>query len=196
MTDMNMSGMSSGGSSSSDTSSGMSMVFTNGQNMPLFSSGWVPKSTAGYAATCIFLVALAIISRSLHAYRHVQELKWHDKAVSRRYVQVAGETEADREQQTIGLGGEKSEEATLTAKGLDERVKVVRMPRHKVETPPWRFSTDLPRACIFVVQAGVGYLLMLSVMTLNVGYFLSVLAGLFVGELAVGRYSSIDDGHH
>jgi Ctr copper transporter family len=29
---------------------------------------------------------------------------------------------------------------------------------------------------------------MLAVMTLNVGYFLSVLAGTFIGELAVGRY--------
>lgn len=37
---------------------------------------------------------------------------------------------------------------------------------------------------------------MLAVMTLNVGYFLSVLAGLFVGELLVGRYTFADDGHH
>jgi len=37
---------------------------------------------------------------------------------------------------------------------------------------------------------------MLAVMTMNVGYFLSVLAGLFVGELAVGRYAQTDDGHH
>lgn len=37
---------------------------------------------------------------------------------------------------------------------------------------------------------------MLAVMTLNVGYFLSVLAGLFVGELAVGRFVLVDDGHH
>lgn len=29
---------------------------------------------------------------------------------------------------------------------------------------------------------------MLSVMTMNVGYFCSVLAGAFLGELAVGRY--------
>jgi solute carrier family 31 (copper transporter), member 1 len=34
---------------------------------------------------------------------------------------------------------------------------------------------------------------MLAVMTMNVGYFMSVLAGYFVGEVAVGRYSAIDD---
>lgn len=37
---------------------------------------------------------------------------------------------------------------------------------------------------------------MLAVMTLNVGYFMSVLTGLFLGELAVGRYAGIDDDHH
>lgn len=37
---------------------------------------------------------------------------------------------------------------------------------------------------------------MLAVMTLNVGYFLSVLLGLFVGEIALGRYANLDDGHH
>ena len=30
---------------------------------------------------------------------------------------------------------------------------------------------------------------MVAVMTMNVGYFLSVLGGVFVGELAVGRYT-------
>lgn len=37
---------------------------------------------------------------------------------------------------------------------------------------------------------------MLAVMTLNVGYFLSTLAGLFVGELAVGRFAHMEDSHH
>lgn len=33
-------------------------------------------------------------------------------------------------------------------------------------------------------------------MTLNVGYYLSILAGAFVGELALGRYIQTVDTHH
>ena len=34
---------------------------------------------------------------------------------------------------------------------------------------------------------------MLAVMTLNVGYFLSVLAGHFLGELLVGRFTQMEE---
>ncbi|KAK3074693.1 hypothetical protein LTR53_002700 [Teratosphaeriaceae sp. CCFEE 6253] len=185
---MNMSG--------STASGGMGMTFTTGQSTSLYSLAWTPSTTGGYAGTCIFLILLATISRLLLAYRHVLESKWHVRAINRRYVMITGVSEADRERQVLGRDSEKVEEAVLTSKGLDERVKVLRTPRSAVQGTPWRFSTDLPRALLFTLNAGLGYLLMLAVMTLNVGYFLSVLAGLFVGELAVGRYTSMDDNHH
>lgn len=34
---------------------------------------------------------------------------------------------------------------------------------------------------------------MLAVMTMNIGYFFSVLAGAFVGELMVGRYGQYEE---
>jgi hypothetical protein len=37
---------------------------------------------------------------------------------------------------------------------------------------------------------------MLAAMTLNVGYFLSVLGGLFLGELILGGNTPPDEGHH
>ena len=73
---------------------------------------------------------------------------------------------------------------------------------------PWRISTDVPRALLDTIIAGVGYLLlvilelhlsthvlmlpyrMLAVMTNNVGYFLSILGGTFLGSLMVGRYGN------
>ncbi|GIZ38896.1 hypothetical protein CKM354_000229500 [Cercospora kikuchii] len=190
---MDMGSSSSSSDSSSSMSHGsMSMVFTTDHSTPLYSSAWTPQTTGTYAATCIFLIFLGIISRVLLAYRHVLEKKWHDKALKRRYVRVAGETER---QQLDPSADEKSDYATLTMRGLDENVRILQAPQ-KVQGTPWRFSTDLPRACIFTVQAGVGYLLMLAVMTLNVGYFMSSLAGLFIGELAMGRYIVIDDSHH
>ena len=147
---MNMDGPSSGS---------MSMVFTTSHNTPLFSSQWTPTSRGSYAGTCIFLVILAIISRILQSYRHLLEMRFHDKAVKRRYIVVAGETADRREKQLNVTDTEISDEATLTTRGVDERVRVVRASRRGAETQPWRFSTDLPRACLFTVQAGVGYLL-------------------------------------
>lgn len=142
----------------SDMGSGsaMPMVFTDDHSTPLFSSQWTPSSTGSYAGTCIFLLILAIISRVLEAYRHVLEVKWHDVAVRRRYVVVAGET---AERQLGSAEVEKTEEAVLTTRGVDERVRVLRVSRRGVETQPWRFSTDLPRAAVFTVLAGVGYLM-------------------------------------
>jgi hypothetical protein len=34
---------------------------------------------------------------------------------------------------------------------------------------------------------------MLAVMTMNVGYFLSVLGGVFLGSLALGRFSALPE---
>jgi hypothetical protein len=92
----------------------------------------------------------------LLAYRHLLQLKWNDQAAKRRYIRVAGESGVER---SMGAAEEKSDEATLTTRGMDERVRVVKTSRNQMQRPPWRFSTDLPRACIYAVEAGVGYLL-------------------------------------
>lgn len=167
-----------------DMSDTPSMGFTNSQNTLLYSSSWVPSTPSAYAATCIFLIILAIIGRGLVALKTVMEQRWLAAALNRRYVLIAGKTP---EAATIDSNPEAKMSSLVTAQGVEESVKVVR--RVWRGPLPWRFSVDLPRALLFLCIAGVGYLLMLAVMTLNVGYFCSVLAGTFLGELAFGRYN-------
>lgn len=166
----------------------MDNVFFTSTTTALYSSAWQPKSTGAYAGTCIFLIVLAVIFRSLIAGKHILEHRWMDKELNRRYVSVRGvPTEAAR----INADREGKNVTLISERGVEEQVRVVK--RHKRSVTPWRFSVDFPRAAYVTVTAGVGYLLMLAVMTLNVGYFLSVLGGIFLGELVVGRYAELEE---
>jgi hypothetical protein len=187
----------------------MAVVFTNTRNTPLFSSRWTPSSSASYAATCIFLIILSIISRCLVAFKTYMEQRWLNAHLKRRYIVVAGKpSEAGR----IEVDPDAKTGTLITARGVEDSVRVVT--RGSYEMMPWRFSVDLPRAIIFLGISGVSYLLyilrrfsdfvgggiangarMLAVMTMNVGYFCSILGGLFLGEIAVGRFVGWNEGH-
>ncbi|KAM0439676.1 hypothetical protein ACHAPT_000768 [Fusarium lateritium] len=174
---------SSHSSHGSGSSSIMAMVFQTQRQTPLYSDSWTPESAGAYAGTCIFLAVLAIIARGLVAFKAVQEARWLDREAARRYVAVNGKLPLAEQ---IASGPD-ARRLTLSENGVEETVVVVE--RKRAATRPWRFSVDPVRACLDTVIVGIGYLLMLAVMTMNVGYFLSVLAGVFVGSLAVGRYT-------
>jgi hypothetical protein len=159
-----------------DSHSGMSsmaMVFNTNINTPLYGSVWAPSTPGAYAGTCIFLVVLAMIARVLLAVKARQEARWRDRETHRVY-----HSSGDAEARKTAL--------SVSDNGVEETVVAVDHRRTAVQ--PWRLSVDPLRAVLDTVIVGVGYLLMLAVMTMNVGYFLSVLAGVFVGTLAVGRF--------
>ncbi|EAS27432.3 copper transporter [Coccidioides immitis RS] len=172
-------------------SSIMAMVFQNFIQTPLYTEAWTPATGGTYAATCIFLIVLAMLGRGLIAVKAMLDERWLNQALERRFVVVAGQTpESERAYNDPG-----AKNATLlTERGVEEKVRVVRR-TSGAPVMPWRFSVDLPRAAFVTVMVGVGYLLMLAVMTMNVGYFLSVLGGVFLGDLAVGRYAHRSDEH-
>jgi copper transporter 1 len=77
---------------------------------------------------------------------------------------------------------------------------------------PWRADEAVILASMDVVLAGLGYLLsvsntwrscrvanhvfrMVAVMTMNVGYLMSILAGVFVGSMIFGRFMAYSVAH-
>jgi hypothetical protein len=201
---MMMGDMSSSSNGTMMMSSSVGMTFFSSRTTPLYSMTWQPTSAGGYAGTIIFLIILGIISRGISALRTGLESRWHHAALRRRYIVVAspdGPGDAGGEKgvtrRTLGesvLADPTGSTATLTANGVEESVRVVQAPRRGAV--PWRLSVDAPRAALVTVQAGVVYLLMIAVMTMNVGYFMAVLAGTLIGELAVGRYNHLNVEHN
>ncbi|KAK3335692.1 Ctr copper transporter [Cercophora scortea] len=171
-------------SSMTTTSTMMLSVFQNSIATPLYSEAWTPSSTGTYAATCLFLILLGAGFRGLLALKSRQEGRWLDAELHRRYVVVNGKPPLAQRLSTDSVA---KSTAVLSENGVEENVVVVKK-RTPSRTPPWRMSVDPVRALLDTVVAGVGYLLMLAVMTMNVGYFLSVLGGTFLGSLLVGRY--------
>ncbi|KAG9247442.1 Ctr copper transporter [Calycina marina] len=166
---------------------GMAMTFFSATNTALYSLDWQPATVGAYAGTCIFLIILAVVFRGLIAMRSWREEAWRDVAFNRRYVTVAGKLPKSER-----LSHESSSKSmTISENGIEENVMVV---KKKGQTRmPWRFSIDPVRAAMDTVIVGVGYLIMLAVMTMNTGYFLSIIGGTFLGSLAFGRFAS--DSH-
>lgn len=178
MMDMDM-----GGSDSSNSSSSMMMaIFMTATNTPLYSSQWTPSSVGTYAGTCIFLIMLAALFRGLLAFKARAESRWLDAELERRYVVVPGKQQLAKQ---ISQDSQ-AKRMILSENGIEEDVMVLKK-RH-THVRPWRLSVDPLRALLDTLLAGVGYLLMIAVMSMNVGYFLSVLGGTFLGSLLVGRY--------
>ncbi|KAK9370357.1 Ctr copper transporter family-domain-containing protein [Lipomyces kononenkoae] len=175
---MAMSTSTSTSSMSGDPSMSMSsMSFHTSFTDFLFAQQWTPSSRGQYAGTCIFLIVLAVIYRMIHVLKHRMERYYNARArqYSRSMSTASLQTEKDG---TF----EKSVAGTTAEPDRPLQFRNVR---------PWRVSMDIPLALIQLLLSGAAYLLMLAVMTFNVGYFLSVLGGIFLGELLFGRFTSV-----
>lgn len=146
-----MDGMDMNGSSSMMAT--MMVAFHNDIATTLYSEMWTPTNAGTYAATCIFIILLAAIFRSLFALKAIQESRWLDQELNRRYVVVNGQRSMPDNLARNSL----KDNMMLSANGVEEEVMVVK--KKHTHARPWRFTVDPIRAVIDTVIAGVGYLL-------------------------------------
>ncbi|ORY19255.1 Ctr copper transporter [Clohesyomyces aquaticus] len=143
----------------------MSMTFFSASTTPLYAASWTPNSLGKYAGTCIFLIVFAALFRAMLALR-----------INFVVVQAA-------------LKQRRRGTAAFDAYSNDLK------PTKTTALRPWRAQEAVVFATMDVVLAGIGYLLMIAVMTMNVGYFLSVLGGVFLGSLVFGRFMAYSAAH-
>ncbi|KAJ5389086.1 uncharacterized protein N7496_000154 [Penicillium cataractarum] len=147
----------------------MAMVFFTSFKTPLYSTNWTPSSQGQYAGTCIFLIVLAVLLRVLLALRPILEGRvWTDSV---RHSML--DENLPDEAKTKRVSGWE-----LSMQELGRRWS------------RWRVNPAAGRATYELVVAGIAYLLMLGVMTMNVGYFMSVLGGIWLGTFIMGGVAS------
>ncbi|KAF8516298.1 Ctr copper transporter [Hysterangium stoloniferum] len=124
----------------------------------LYFSTLAPSSTGAMVGTCLVLFMIAILERLFAAYARSLAAKWKGN------VRISEDPPC-------------CEGEPLSANAGSRRTTAPFIPR-----------VEFQRAACRVVAATISYTLMLAVMTFNLGFILSVIVGLGVGELAFGRF--------
>ncbi|CAG8890740.1 unnamed protein product [Penicillium egyptiacum] len=197
-----------------DMDMNMPAVFSASTEITILFTGWTTSTTTQYVFTLAFLFLLAIFNRFLGALKFQLEKSWSHHAASPPTLLLApvNPRQRIRKAKLSPLpdymrihGDEDPDEETLPVSTNDETQRMSMRhlkrdgPRNKTSLqcmlPSWKASgmwslrKDGTRALLECVRALIGYLLMLSVMTFNVGVFVTVLFGVLVGELLLGRFS-------
>ncbi|KAJ4352241.1 uncharacterized protein N0V89_007588 [Didymosphaeria variabile] len=209
----NMSTMNSVPSTGPAMAMGMMGTFSTSTKVTLFFSDWTTDTPAKYFGTLIFLFIVTLLNRFLGAWRSQLGHKWaNDAADARRKVEQRREykrslnrAKFERESSDTCYDGEEessTEQAPLSPypPGTDIEAggkKRAWSPKWMAvfggrwrAGNPWRVNIDVPRALLEGIRALIGYLLMLAVMTFNLGFLLVVIFGIVVGELVLGRFIS------
>ncbi|KAG7451721.1 copper transporter, partial [Guyanagaster necrorhizus] len=162
-------------SSQGDTSlaSGMMVAylhFTPGDI--LWFQGWVPKSVGAMVGACIGLFLLALIDRWVAAMRRVMDGHWAKRA-EMAYAKKHGDSSSEVEALKPS-----------TLKSLAIRA-----------APPFILWNDVARGVLHTLQSALSFTFMLAAMTFQVGFILSIVIGMGVGETLFGRFGILGSAH-
>lgn len=156
----------------------MPYFHTDGGDNPLLQS-WVPSSPRAVTGASFALFFLAILERFVNGLRGRLRGYWASNALQRstKHAIRKGNASNTSERAPSSLGR-----------------RLIPTPRKRI-VPPFILAHDFTWGTIYMFQAAIAYALMLAVMTFQVGYFVSVILGLGVGELLFGRWASVGSHH-
>ena len=165
----------------------------------LWFNSWTPTTAGSTFGACVGLFLLAVVSRVLAVISAGAAQAWSDSLVLEREAHLAlllasansaSATSADKAFASSSSDESPDRSPHTLARSKEARLATGRaVPAAAGGAPPFRLAHDLPRGVLFALVAFVNYLLMLSVMTYDVWFFVAVLLGLGTGECAVGRFA-------
>ncbi|CAA7271353.1 unnamed protein product [Cyclocybe aegerita] len=155
----------------------------------IFFLGWVPRSAGAIVGTCIGLFVLAIMERLVAAMRGRMEVVWRYRAHVR-----ATSTSPNALEKSYTTASSSADSAAVPDKTPTFNIGfLVGTPTSHI-APSFILTHSLARGAIHALQAALGFAFMLVVMTYNVGYILSIILGLGVGETLFGRFGVVGGG--
>jgi hypothetical protein len=145
------------------------------------SVSWRPTTSSQYTSACILLIVLAIVLRVLAV---VNTPVWERRALRRRGDDGTATVDKVPLAERV-VADPHASQATPTANRVYELIWTMTAP---LRGPVLWGLVNLPQLVLELTMTAVMWPLFAAVITMNVGYIISVLAGVFVGELAVRRY--------
>lgn len=206
-----MDGMDMDGTTTTTGTMGMLLGFHATPFDQLWFAGWIPQTNGAMVGACVGLFLLAVIDRWVAAIRGLCEVWWKqrtDAILANKYANppaallasLARDSSDEKEKKSTTSDADvedccsPNDVPVLTYRQIPPPFPT-RFSHMERLIPPFIASQDIPRGGLQVVQAALGYALMLAFMTFNWGYVLAILMGLGVGEVLFGRYANHGGAH-
>ncbi|KAF6756176.1 Ctr copper transporter family-domain-containing protein [Ephemerocybe angulata] len=150
---------------------GMTAQFHTQLGDPIWLQAWVPQNKGALAGACIGLALLGILERWLAAFYALLS-----PSPARNLRSGVTSTIVPNDTHAHHAHAQETTNSVPLPRGL----KALFLPRLSL-------SDDIIRGMLYAVQAALGFLLMLVVMTYQGYLILSIVLGLGVGEMLFGR---------